>query len=245
VIMKDIAKLALAKLREWGPDKCLLALTGVLAVLLLAQGVRLGLTWPLGRRLTRYLKSSSGALPQRKETKTLEAYDVILEKGVIGTKVKAKPPRMAVFGIMGNSALLGTSPQDAKPYEVGADLPQGGKLIEIGSDKVVLEVQGKQQTITVFPELKQRGPGQRGAPPGAPGPRGMPGPGPVPGPRGPAAAVAEAPQQGSAGAEAARPVAELPPEGQQSTVTEEPARAGRGLRGLEGLRLRRMEPESR
>lgn len=67
---------------------------------------------------------------------------------------------------MGNSALLGVSPKDAKRYEVGADLPQGGKLLEIGTDNVVLEVQGKKQTITVFPELKMKGPGEEGGPGG-------------------------------------------------------------------------------
>lgn len=239
--MRDVATRALAKLREWGPDKCLLALVGALVVLLLFQGVRLGLTWPLGRRLAEYLRSTSGA-PKRKETKTLEAYDAILEKGVIGRKVEARPPKMVLLGIMGNSALLGMSPKDAKMYEVGADLPQGGKLIEIGTDKVVVEVQGKQTTITVFPELKMRGPGEEG------GPGGRRGPGPMPGGprRGPPAMGAETEQQ--------RPPGAAPPEMPQQdpraadvqqrtspdAASAEPAQAERGFRGR--VLLRRTQP---
>ncbi len=229
MIMRDVAARALAKLREWGPDKCLLALAAVMAVLLLVQGVRFGLTLPLGRRLAQYLRSSSGAPPERNVARTIEAYDVIFEKGVIGTKVQARPPKLMLMGVMGNRALLGTSPKDAKLYEVGTQLPQGGKLVEIGSDKVVVEIEGKQKTITVFPELKQGAPGQQGGPPGAPGPRGMPGPGPVPGPGGPRPAVAEPPQQSPPGAEVQQ---QTSPDA-ASTEPVQPRRGGSvGLRSL-------------
>jgi hypothetical protein len=240
--MKDVATRALAKLREWGPDKCLLALVGALVVLLLFQGVRLGFTWPLGRRLAEYLRSTSGT-PKRKETKTLEAYDAILEKGVIGRKVEARPPKMVLLGIMGNSALLGMSPKDAKIYEVGADLPQGGKLIEIGTDKVVVEVQGKQKTITVFPELKMRGPGEEGGPGG-----GMRGRGPTAGGprRGPPEMGAEAEQQRPPGGTApempqqGRPATEVQPQTAPNAVSAEEAEARRGFRGR--VLLRRTAP---
>jgi hypothetical protein len=195
-----------------------------MAVLLLVQGVRFGLTLPLGRRLAEYLRSSSAAPPQRNVTKAIEAYDVIFEKGVIGTKVQARPPKLMLMGVMGDSALLGTSPEDAKLYEVGAELPQGGKLIEIGSDMVVVEIDGKQQTITVFPELKQGAPGQEGAP----GPPGMPGQGPVPGPGEPAAGVAEPPQQSSPGAVAEEPAADVKQQTSPDATSEEPAQARRG-----------------
>jgi len=151
---------AAAKLREWGPDNCLLAMVGVLVFLLLVQGVRWGVTGRLLRGLTESLKLSGDTAPTRDEAKLLEEYDLILEKGILGTKRTAPPPRPAMlFGIMDDRALLGASQDDAELYRVGEEISQGETIVKIGGDEVVLEKESEQRTVSVYEAVVVRPPG--------------------------------------------------------------------------------------
>ena len=116
------------------------------------------------------MKRSSDVRPTRDQAKLLEDYDPILEKGILGTKRTAPPPRPAeLYGIMDDRALLGTSPGDAELYRAGDETPQGERIVEIGSDEVVLEKESVRRTVSVY-EAVMTTPGG----PGRPGPPGRP-----------------------------------------------------------------------
>ena len=157
--MRVVVMRATAKFREWGPDNCLRALAGVLVFLILVQGVRWGVTGRLARGLTESLKLSGDATPTRHQARLLEEYDVILDKGILGTKPTAPPPRPAMlFGIMDDRALLGASQDDAELYRVGDEIPQGETIVKIGGDEVVLEKESEQRTVSVYEAVVVRPP---------------------------------------------------------------------------------------
>ena len=144
-------------MRKLSLDSWLMVSAGVLVLLLLVQVVRYARAGSAHGLLVE--ADSSKAPPAREEPELAEKYGVITEKGAFGKPKKSSPPKLQVFGILGKSAWLGTSAKDAKPYEIGAEVPGGDKLIEIHLNSVVLEKGEKKRTLTVFPEL-----------PGAPGP---------------------------------------------------------------------------
>ncbi len=152
--MKAALMKALARLRRFGPDKWLVAVASLLALLLLVQGIQYAGVERFGKELTKSQAKSSQAPAKREGTKSLKEYDAITAKGILG----GAPQPHKLFGIMGNSAYFGTSSTSLKPYAVGATVPGAGKIIEIGCDAVVLEKEGKQRTLTVFPELKMAPP---------------------------------------------------------------------------------------
>jgi len=142
------------RLRGWGLDRWLLGAACVLVFLLGVQGVRWVVTVSLSRGLAASLRSGA-TLPQRDVTATFEEYGPILDKGILGARRENKPPPPPqVFGIMGHTALIGTAPDKAKPYEVGGEVPEAGKILRIGATDVVFEKDGKEQTVPVFPDLK-------------------------------------------------------------------------------------------
>ncbi len=150
--MRTFVTQATAKLKEWGPDQGLIVLAVVLAAFLAIQGVRFGFTGFRAASLAESIKRSADPLPKRDGADDLERYDSIPEKGVLGKGGPKGPPPVQLFGIIGNAALLGTSPGDAKPYEAGASVPGGEKLIEVRTTEVVLEKEEKKRTLSVFPD---------------------------------------------------------------------------------------------
>ncbi|MBN2309839.1 MAG: hypothetical protein JXR94_12760 [Candidatus Hydrogenedentes bacterium] len=141
---------ARALVKDIGPDRCLLALLVVVAALFLLQGVRYGVNAIRAGRLIAALEEYTGTPPGRKDAQPIEYYNAIYEKGVLG-KGPQPPPPAKVFGILGDTALVGTEPDKAKPFQVGAEIPGGEKIIEIRPNEVVFEKDGKQRIATVFP----------------------------------------------------------------------------------------------
>ncbi len=215
--MKSVALRAIAKLQEIGTDRFLAMLAAFLVLLLLVQGLRYGCAARLGKGLAQSLASSSEMQAKRGEVKDLKGYDGIVQKGILG-KVSKKASQ-TLFGILGDSALFGTSAKDAKPYKVGAEIPGGEKIVEVSLDEVVLEKDGKQRTVKVFPDVKA------GSKPGS-------GPKPPEPPEGAPAKPA---------AEAAEPPAEEQPE--EQTASEEADKeesAERRARMIENRREREL-----
>ena len=138
-------------LRRWEAERYLEVLLAVLVALLLVQGVRgLSATIQAGSVL-RSLEESNAPAPKRVGNDGGQEYRVMLEKGTFGRAPGDQP--LKVFGILGDSALLGTESNNVKPYGIGAELPKGEKLVEIGPNSVVLEKEGERRTLTVFPEF--------------------------------------------------------------------------------------------
>ena len=152
----------IGKLRKLSLDSWLLTIGSIFVVLLLLQAVRYAWTRKLGAELIEasLLRTAS---PGRPDVKELKEYQIILEKAHLGKETSSAPKQPQLFGILGESALMGNSPKDIKPYAVGAQLPGGFKLLEMHLNSVVIEKDGKKQTIVLFPEL--------GAKPGPPAPQ--------------------------------------------------------------------------
>ena len=156
------------RVREWGPDRCLLGLLCLLAFLLVVQGGRYCTTRLGAWRLVTSLESSTYTPPHRDRTQKLGEYDTITEAGVLGKVPKGGASLSAqLFGIIVDSALFGSSPNDIKPYKRGDEIPGGEKIVEIGADKVVLEKEDEQRTVKVFLSLDDR-PAERTEPPEVP-----------------------------------------------------------------------------
>lgn len=171
----------------------------MLMILLLVQVVRYVGAKRLGRELVQVWETPAAA--QRVPGKDLKDYQKITETGHLGSKKKPKSAQL--FGILGEVALIGSSPADAKPFAVGAQVPGGEKLVEIRLNEVVLEKDGKRRTVTLFdPNLPTK--------PGRPHPTS---PTPKPGP--PA-------RRTSPGAESAAPPPTGPPmhEGDREAMRE-------------------------
>lgn len=138
-------------LKQWEIERYLVALLAVLVLLLLVQGVR-GITAAVQTgSVLRSLEESNAPPPKRTGKEGVQEYKAMLEKGTFGRAPGAQP--LKVFGILGDSALLGPASEGVKPYAIGAELPGGEKLVEIGPNSVVLEKEGERRTLTVFPEL--------------------------------------------------------------------------------------------
>ena len=181
----EAAAQLLARLRRAGLERYLLAVAGLLALLLAVQGVRYVYAGRLGRGLAESLHAGPGDPVKPDQTKRLEDFNLIGENGFLGSPPSKKAPPQRLFGIMGDTALLGTEGKNAKPFKVGAAIPGGERIVEILIDRVVLEKEGKKRTVCVFPEIKTEG----GPAPGGPSPavpRATPGPAASQPERGPA-----------------------------------------------------------
>ncbi len=151
--MKSYIDRILKFLRKWEGERYLEVLFVVLVVLLLVQGLRgLSTTLQAGSVL-RSLEESNAAAPIRSADDGAETYAAMLQKGTFGKAPGEQP--LKVFGILGDSALLGPTAENVKPYEIGAELPQGQKLVELGPNSVVLEKDGERRTLNVFPEFSK------------------------------------------------------------------------------------------
>lgn len=169
---------AFAKLRQLSVDSWLAILTCVLGILLVLEMGSCLSAASLGQRVIEASVESKPAV-SREEVSDVKEYEVLTEKGHFGKK--QSPPKLRLFGVLGDSALIGQSDRDAKPYSEGAKLPDGSKLVEIKLDSVVVEKDEKKQTMEVFANVPEQG-GNRhrgqhhGGPPTPRGPR----PGPPP-----------------------------------------------------------------
>ena len=156
--MRALAEQTWSRVREWGPERCLLALLGALVLLHAVQGFRFGVNALAMHSATRSLRHAAEDPPLRNAHKSVEDYDSILEKGILGKVAKAEgkkeeaKPAINLYGIMGNQALMGMSMKDAKCYAQGAQVPGGETLAKVGVDEVVLEKDGEKRTIPVFPD---------------------------------------------------------------------------------------------
>jgi len=153
---------AIEKLRAFSPGVWLTVSAGILLVLCAVQGLRYAMAGRMAGELGKVSLALS-APPKREEAKKLEAYKIIAEKGHFGRKKLAPGPQL--FGILGEFAFMGNTPQNAKPYAVGAQFPSGEKLVKIHLNSVVLEKDGKRRTLKVFPDIGDK------VRPGAPVPR--------------------------------------------------------------------------
>ncbi|MBI5093042.1 MAG: hypothetical protein HZB26_11465 [Candidatus Hydrogenedentes bacterium] len=177
--MAEIAKQILARARALGLDRALALLFVALAFLLVIQGCRFVAAAVSSRGLADRVRSGIVA-PERTERKALNEYDPIMDKGLLGKRDKGgsgpgSASAVNVFGILGSKALLGASANDAKLYSVGADIPGGEKLVEIGNAEVVLEKDGKRRTVKVFPTSPSTPPAASPVPDARPN-AGLPGP---------------------------------------------------------------------
>lgn len=162
--MNAIVNRIIAKLKAWGPDKCIAGVLAGLLLLVIVQGVRYGVTIAYAKDLTDELRSSALPPPARDGVNDFEHFKPILDKGILGAgdPPKGAPPPAMLYGIMGQTALIGNSPNDAKPYEAGVNIASGDKLIEVGTDFVIIEKDGEKRTVTIFDALgtvkKKEGP---------------------------------------------------------------------------------------
>jgi len=157
------------RVRTLSTDFWLAVVAAIVSVFLIVQFVSCALARKVGEELIQ-ASLSRPASTGRMDVKGLDHYSPILEKGHLGKK-KPPPGPPQLFGILGECALMGSSPNDVKAYTVGADLPGGAKLVEIALDSVVLEKDGNKQTIVLFPPLGAKGgapPPGRGRPQGPP-----------------------------------------------------------------------------
>ena len=159
----------LERVRKLGLNYWLGAAAAVILVLCVVQVARWTGAGTLGSELIR-ASLRQAAASERSDVRDLEQYQAIVEKQHFGKK-KPPPGLPTFFGILGESALFGSSPKDIKPYAVDAELPGGWKLVEIRLNSVELEKDGETKTMTVFPEL--------GAEPGPPVPQPSPGEAPA------------------------------------------------------------------
>lgn len=140
-----------AFLKQWEIERYLVVLLAVLVFLLLVQGVR-GISAAIQTgSVLRSLEESNAPPPKRTGKEGVQECKAMLEKGTFARAPRAQP--LNVFGILGDSALLGPAAEGVQPYAIGAELPGGEKLVEIGPNSVVLEKEGERRTRTVFPEL--------------------------------------------------------------------------------------------
>ena len=163
----------LERLRGMGVRFWLSVCAGILFVILLTQGTRCTLATRLTPRLAN-VPLEIGAPPAREASNPVQKYDPIVKEGHLGEYKQIRPQ---LFGIIGDSALVGTSSSDAQLYTVGASLPGGAKLVELHPNSVVVEKESNRETLTLFPELPATGGSGKPGPP-APASVVSPSPGP-------------------------------------------------------------------
>lgn len=144
----------LDRLRTMGMDFWLALLAGLISVLSLVQAGSCMSARRVGRKVIRASFASTPGV-SRAEVKQLKEYEEISKSGHFGKQ--KPPPKLRLFGVLGDTALIGQSDRDAKPYSTGASLPGGKKLVEIHLDSVVVEKEGKKETLEVFPEFPPPG----------------------------------------------------------------------------------------
>lgn len=174
--MKPYVQFCLDRFRAWGLDRCLRAAVLVLAALLVLQGGRYLFAGHSARALAQRVKTIA-ATPERSDRKPFTEYAAILDKGLIGKKESGRggaPPPLNVYGVLGNKALVGGSPNDATLVEVGKPLPNGETLAEVTPTGIVLEKDGKKRTQTVFPSLGTSDTPKAPEPPATPPPSAEP-----------------------------------------------------------------------
>ncbi|MCC6697302.1 MAG: hypothetical protein IT365_16860 [Candidatus Hydrogenedentes bacterium] len=163
----------LTALRKRRPEEYLLVFAAILILLVLTQGVRCGATLVGTSGLLRSLEAINAPPARAIDEKAATKYEVILSKGILGRVVKdAGAQQLRVFGILGKTVLMGSSPENIKPYELDAEVDGGEKLVKIENASVILEKDGKQRTLEVFPKEgspapdQGKGPGPEGMKPG-------------------------------------------------------------------------------
>jgi hypothetical protein len=134
-------------------DKSLRLLRTVVIALLVIQGLRSGGAVLYTGYLLRSMDAAASESPQRARPDQSETFKPILEKGVLGMPPPMLP--LQLFGVLGETALVGNSPEQVQEYAVGAEVPGGEKLIRIGVEDIELEKEGKKRKLTVFPERKK------------------------------------------------------------------------------------------
>lgn len=165
--MKEALGSLAARVRRLDPDRALRVVVALLLALLAIQGLRYAFAGHAMRSIASRAKASA-EVPARTGQKPFSDYDVILEKNLIGMKGRPSAPQENVYGILGSKVLLGASPQDAKPYAVGAALPSGGVLVEITASGAVVEKDGEKRTLTTFPIIPPPAAPPQDKPPGTP-----------------------------------------------------------------------------
>ena len=148
----------IGRIKSLSPDHWLGGLAGVFLVLLAVQVARYEGAGKLGAELTR-ASVVARTIPEREQARDLEEYKAIAEKGFPG-KQKEKKAEPKLIGILGDVALLGSSPEDAKPYALGAKVSEY-EVVEIRLNSVVLEKDGKKLTLKVFPDGKPEQPPEK------------------------------------------------------------------------------------
>jgi len=126
----------------------------LLIVLLVLQGLRAIVPVARAEWLLRSASAEEEQATREKLRDPLTHYNAILEKGVLGIPPQEQPPQL--FGVLGNVALIGGSPEQVQEFSEGAELPNGEKIVRIGVESVDLEKDGKKRTLTVFPEMKKQ-----------------------------------------------------------------------------------------
>ena len=109
------------------------------------------------------------AVPRRENVPEVKAYEAIVEEEHFGKK--PPPPRLQLFGILGDGALIGESSQSAQLQKVDAKLADDNVLVEVGADYVVIERKGTRRTLSLFGEPMIK-PEPKAAPTGEKGPQG-------------------------------------------------------------------------
>jgi len=180
------------RLRALRPEAVLALCGGLLLALLAVQGLRYQGARRLAAEFDARLRMKDPA-PADKKDDDKEQLRKLAEKGLFGKR--PSPPEPKLFGILGDSAMMGNDANSAKLYALDARLPDGSKLVELQANAVVVENDGKRKTIRLFPELNAPSspqpmppPGPVAGPPSAPSPSGMPQPPGGPQPVMPAAA---------------------------------------------------------
>jgi hypothetical protein len=160
------------------------AIAALLALALVFQGMRLSWATFQSWRVARIVKGweeeektekekkpddlakKKPSPPDRKQNKNPgkekkeDKYKAIVEKGVFAKKRQTPPPQLSA--IMGDQAIFGS-----KVVGVGAQAG-GWKVVEIGEKLVVIEKDGKKQTLKLFQELKMPDPPKPKPTPGKP-----------------------------------------------------------------------------
>ncbi len=173
------------RLRALRPEAALALCGGLLLALLAVQGLRYQGARRLAAEFDAGLRVKDPAPADQKDDDK-EQLKKLADKGLFGKR--PAPPEPKLFGILGDSAMLGNDANSAKLYAVDAKLPDGSKLVEVQANAVVVENDGKRKTIKLFPELDApSSPQPAMGPPSAPPTPGKPQPssGPQPPARAP------------------------------------------------------------
>jgi hypothetical protein len=134
-------------------NRVLLLARNILIAFLLIQCLRSGIAVAHGKLLLRAMTVEEAQAPADKMREPIETYHLIMEKGLLGVLPKEVPQQL--LGILGKQALFGSTPDNAREFAVGAEVPGCGKIIAIHADGIEMEKDGKTSTISVFPEFKK------------------------------------------------------------------------------------------